>query len=101
MKTIVIFGCIIALAMAQRPSFAGTSAKVYPELASRFQDTSSNSEPSSIGNSLANRVGETPKISTTTQKLPHDVNVVNRFNQQPYDSRPYKRLHLAGSRNHY
>ncbi|XP_018566571.1 uncharacterized protein LOC108907392 [Anoplophora glabripennis] len=92
MRSLVIFGCVVALAVAQRPSYAGTSQKVYPELHSRFKDTeTSNSQSSVDTNSIANRIGETE--SQTTIKIPIDARgdeeLVKWLNTWPRENRPF------------
>lgn len=74
---------LLAITTAQRPSYAGTSVKGYPELASRF-----GGPDSTVG--VANRIGEqdgpTPKIPTDARG---DVDLVNRLNQWPRENRPF------------
>lgn len=66
---------VIAAASAQRASFAGLSARGYPELAPRFREAASES-PDTSSLDVANRAGEI--TSTTTRKAPvtTDVNSV-------------------------
>ncbi|KAJ8923553.1 hypothetical protein NQ315_010131 [Exocentrus adspersus] len=98
MKSFLIFGCITALAVAQRPFYAGTSAKVYPELANRFKDPDSSSD----SNTILNRVGDSD--SKTTSKIPidarGDVDLVNRLNTWPRENRPFWLLNADAIERH-
>lgn len=77
---------IFAISYAQRPSYAGSSAKGRPGLASRFKENSTSSTVS-----VVNRVGE--DTTGTTEKLPVDARgdafLVNRLNQWPRENRPF------------
>ncbi|KAJ8923554.1 hypothetical protein NQ315_010132 [Exocentrus adspersus] len=104
MKAVLILGCFLAVAMAQRPSFAGTSAKGLPELASRFKDTSSDSASSSP-KTVVNRIGESSNESlSTAQKLPvdarGDAELVDRLNQWPRENRPFWLLNAEQIEKH-
>lgn len=78
--------------MAQRPTYAGTSAHGYPELASRFQNTDDDQNSTNViaTNGIANRLGEDDQ---PPQNIPTDargdVNLVNRLNQWPRENRPF------------
>ncbi|KAJ8930878.1 hypothetical protein NQ314_016298 [Rhamnusium bicolor] len=102
-NSLMIFGCIVTVAVAQRPPYAGSSPKGYPLLASRFQDTSSDSAPVP-DNTIANRIGD--ENSGTTIKLPvdarGDADLVMRLNQWPRDNRPFWLInaeHIEKQRN--
>lgn len=91
----------MGLSAAQRPSYAGSSRKGYPELANRFRDTESTSTSSVT---FENRVGESS--TGTTEKIPIDArgdsDLVNRLNQWPRENRPFWLLnaeHIEASRS--
>lgn len=84
----MVLGCLVVLAAAQRPFYAGTSQKVYPELANRFKDITESSVES---NTIANRVGE--DNSQTTIRIPIDARgdneLVKWLNSWPRENRPF------------
>ncbi|KAJ8977323.1 hypothetical protein NQ317_018605 [Molorchus minor] len=83
------------MATAQRPSFAGTSAKGYPDLASRFKDADLNDTTSS---DVENRFGAT---STTTNRLPvdarGDADLIKRIEQWPRGTSTILNVQSRGS----
>lgn len=85
-QKLVILISLFAVSYAQRPSYAGSSAKGRPGLASRFKENSTSSTVS-----VGNRVGE--DATGTTEKLPVDARgdafLVNRLNQWPRENRPF------------
>ncbi|KAF7269554.1 hypothetical protein GWI33_017445 [Rhynchophorus ferrugineus] len=69
--------------MAQRPSYAGSSPKGYPELASRFRDDDTVN--------INNRVGETtpevnPNLPTDARG---DADLVKRVSEWPRENQPF------------
>lgn len=74
--------------MAQRPTYAGTSAKGYPELASRFADP--DAPDSSNQATIESRLGDP---DSSNLKIPVDARgdavLVNRLNQWPRENRPF------------
>ncbi|KAJ8937168.1 hypothetical protein NQ318_009370 [Aromia moschata] len=107
MKTSLIILCFAVSTMAQRPSFAGTSAKGYPELASRFRETSSDDQNATV----VNRVGETSEAApeagpSTTVKIPIDARgdeeLVKRLQTWPRENQPFWLInseHIERNRN--
>lgn len=86
------------MAVAQRPSYAGTSPKGFPSLANRFKD------PNDTNVNVGNRLGEGP--SSTTGRIPIDAlgdgQLVDRLNQWPRENRPFWLLnfdHIEAARN--
>ncbi|CAH1121998.1 unnamed protein product [Ceutorhynchus assimilis] len=101
----LIFLSFVGLAMSQRPTYAGASPKGYPELASRFKDSTEDQNLTQVNSSIsvANRIGEGDDQS---QNIPldarGDVNLVNRLNNWPRDNRPFWLLnaqHIENLRN--
>ncbi|KAH1023228.1 hypothetical protein HUJ04_012472 [Dendroctonus ponderosae] len=89
----------VALSMAQRPTYAGTSAKGYPELASRFaaQDAPDMSNQATV----VNRLGDP---DSSDQKIPVDARgdavLVSRLNQWPRENRPFWLINSDHIENH-
>lgn len=83
----VVLVPLLAITTAQRPSYAGSSVKGYPELASRFggSDAAAN-DNFGVANRIGEQDGPTPKIPTDARG---DVALVNRLNQWPRDNRPF------------
>lgn len=84
---LVVLVTLLAITTAQRPSYAGTSLKGYPELASRFGGPDSAADDNvRVANRIGEQDGPTPKIPTDARG---DVALVNRLNQWPRDNRPF------------
>lgn len=90
---------LFALAMAQRPTYAGSGPIGRPELASRFRDPN---EVSTVA--VNNRLGE----DGSTEKIPVDArgdyDLVKRLEQWPREHRPFwllnaEAIEAARSRN--
>ncbi|CAH1378106.1 hypothetical protein MTP99_019481 [Tenebrio molitor] len=97
MKFLLVLFPLIAVTMAQRPTYAGSRPIGRPELASRFKDPN---EPSTVA--VYNRLGE----DGTTARIPVDARgdgqLVDRLNQWPREHRPFWLLnadHIEASRN--
>ncbi|CAH1973870.1 unnamed protein product [Acanthoscelides obtectus] len=75
---------LVSWVYAQRPSYAGTSVKGVPELASRFKD------PADVN--VVNRVG-VDDVNAVTEPIPvdarGDVKLVQRVNTWPKENRPF------------
>lgn len=91
---------LIAMSLAQRPFFAGSSASGVPGLASRFKTeqpptTTAANASSTTPSNIVNRLGEDARTttSTTTQKLPvdarGDAELVDRISQWPRENQPF------------
>ncbi|ENN81062.1 hypothetical protein D910_02597 [Dendroctonus ponderosae] len=99
MKYFLFLLSFVALSMAQRPTYAGTSAKGYPELASRFaaQDAPDMSNQATV----VNRLGDP---DSSDQKIPVDARgdavLVSRLNQWPRENRPFWLINSDHIENH-
>ncbi|CAG9858730.1 unnamed protein product [Phyllotreta striolata] len=94
MKNLILILCIAASAMAQRPSYAGLSAKGVPGLASRFRtDSSSGSSSSGIGSRNGGTDGNNVNI-------PYDEYMANRYNEWPRENRPFSHTNAEVIRQH-
>lgn len=80
---------MVASAMSQRGSFAGSGPKGVPNLHPMFKQNQTEN-PQNVQGNLENRFGET---AGTTAKIPvdarGDVNLVNRLNEWPEENRPF------------
>ncbi|KAL1492936.1 hypothetical protein ABEB36_011099 [Hypothenemus hampei] len=96
---------VLGMASAQRPTYAGSSPKGYPDLGNRFRNPDEDDGVSvEVEVGLENRIGESDDGST--QKIPADARgdavLVNRLNQWPREHRPFWLLnsdHLDKHRN--
>jgi len=89
--------------MAQRPTYAGTSSRGYPELASRFRDPADDQDQNNTDTNFAiNRIGEGDDQSS--QNIPTDargdLSLVNRVNQWPRENRPFWLLNAEHIEKH-
>ena len=98
MKYLILVLPLIALSVAQRPSYAGSRPIGKPELANRFRDPN---EETTV--SLSNRLGEG---SSTTAKIPVDARgdqeLVDRLSQWPKENQPFwlvNAQHIENQRN--
>jgi len=94
-----VFACLLALTMAQRPSYAGSRPIGRPDLASRFKGTEENATTSVPLNNRVGEDGNTPRIPVDARG---DQELVDRLNQWPREHRPFWLLnadHIEKSRN--
>ncbi|CAH0562548.1 unnamed protein product [Brassicogethes aeneus] len=84
MKFLVLFASLTVVAMAQRPSYAGLTPKLGPELASRFKNPNDTADDPI----LANRLGEDTPTNLPTDAR-GDGGLVDRLNQWPREHRPF------------
>lgn len=101
LQQLLILMGLFGFSVSQRPSYAGSSPKGRPELASRFKDTETS--PSTSVN-FEDRLGETS--TSTTQRIPVDARgdgqLVETLNQWPRENRPFWLLnsdHIEASRH--
>ncbi|XP_030762354.1 uncharacterized protein LOC115887149 [Sitophilus oryzae] len=84
MNAVIIISTVIVSIAGQRPFYAGTSVKGYPELASRFQETNDNQNIT-----INDRLGAGDE--QTSQNVPTESNnkFYERVSEWPRENQPF------------
>ncbi|XP_049816960.1 uncharacterized protein LOC109596341 [Aethina tumida] len=85
MKSFIVLVSLIGMSMAQRPTYAGLTPKLGPELHSRFRTQNDTGD----SNVLQNRLGDGGQNANLPVDARGDESLVNRLNQWPREHRPF------------